>query len=129
MNSKRQRGFNLTELMIVVAVIGILAAIVYPSYQSYTQQTRRAAAQAALTKAASQQEQYFLNFKSYAGAMSTMGMPTTTEDGYYNLAVDSASVTNFVLSATPTDSQSSDKCGTMTLSKGGTKTPTTSGCW
>lgn len=128
MNGKRERGFNLTELMVVVAAIGILAAIAYPSYQNYVRETRRAQAQAALTQASSQQEQYFLNFKNYAGAMTTMNMPTTTEGGFYNLAVDSASVTNFVLSATPVGIQTRDSCGTLTLSKSGTKTPAT-GCW
>lgn len=112
----------------VVAAIGILAAIAYPSYQVHSQQTRRAQAQAALTNAAAQQEQYFLNAKTYAGAMTTMNMPTTTEGGHYNLAVDSASVTNFVLSAAPVGTQSRDACGVLTLSKGGTTTPG-GGCW
>lgn len=128
MNRKYGHGFSLTELMVVVAAIGILAGIAYPSYQNYTRETRRAQAQAALTDAAAQQEQFFLNFKTYAGAMTTMNMPTTTTGGFYNLAVDSASVTNFVLSATPVGTQTRDTCGTLTLSQGGAKTPT-SGCW
>ncbi|HSS64933.1 MAG TPA: type IV pilin protein [Gammaproteobacteria bacterium] len=128
MNRKHGHGFSLTELMVVVAAIGILAGIAYPSYQNYTRETRRAQAQAALTDAAAQQEQFFLNFKTYAGAMTTMNMPTTTTGGHYNLAVTSASVTNFVLSATPVGAQANDTCGTMTLSQGGAKTPA-SGCW
>lgn len=128
MNRKRVRGFSLIELMVVVAGVAILAALAYPSYQNYTRETRRAQAQAALTNAVAQQEQFFLNFKTYAGAMTTMNMPTATEGGFYNLAVQSASVTNFVLSATPVGTQTRDTCGTMTLSKGGAKTPA-AGCW
>ncbi len=128
MNRKYGSGFSLTELMVVVAAIGILAGIAYPSYQNYTRETRRAQAQAALTDAAAQQEQFFLNFKTYAGAMTTMNMPTTTTGGHYSLTVNSASVTNFVLGATPVGAQASDSCGTMTLSQGGAKTPAT-GCW
>jgi type IV pilus assembly protein PilE len=128
MNSKRGKGFSLTELMVVVAVVAILAGIAYPSYKTYTLQTRRSQAQAVLTDAASQQEQFFLNFKTYAGAMTSMNMPATTTGGHYNLAVDSASVTNFVLSATPVGAQAVDSCGTLTLSRGGSKTPV-SGCW
>ena len=128
MNRKHGHGFSLTELMVVVAAVAILASIAYPSYQNYTRQTRRAQAQAALTDAAAQQEQFFLNFKTYAGAMTSMNMPTVTTGGHYNLAVDSASVTSFVLSATPVGNQASDPCGTMTLSQGGTRTPATD-CW
>ena len=128
MNSKHARGFSLTELMVVVAAVAILAGIAYPSYQNYTLETRRSQAKAALTDAASQQEQFFLNFKTYAGAMTSMNMPTATTGGHYNLAVDSASITNYVLSATPVGAQAGDTCGTLTLSRGGSRTPL-SGCW
>lgn len=129
MNRKYGHGFSLIELMVVVAAIGILAGIAYPSYQNYTRETRRAQAQAALTDAAAQQEQFFLNFKNYAGAMTTMNMPTTTTGGHYNLTVSSFSVTNFVLKATPVGGQAVDTCGEMTLSQGGAKGAATSGCW
>lgn len=128
MKHQRSRGFTLTELMIVVAIIGIVSAIAYPSYQSYTQKTRRAAAQAALTEAAAQQEQYYLNMKTYATSMAGMNMPTTTDGGYYDLSVTAANATTYTLQAAPTGTQADDDCGTMTLTKGGSKTPAT-GCW
>ena len=130
MNRKRLRGLTLVELLVVVTGIAILAALAYPSYQSYTRQTRRAEAQAALTEAAAQQEQFFLNFKTYASAMTTMNMPTATTGGHYNLDVvpGSASATSYILRATPVGSQASDICGTMTLTQGGTRTPSAD-CW
>lgn len=129
MNRKHGFGFSLTELMVVVAAIGILAGIAYPSYQNYTRETRRAQAQAALTDAAAQQEQFFLNFKTYAGAMTSMNMPTTTTGGHYNLTVSSFSVTGFVLKATPVGAQASDTCGEMKLNQAGTKAAAVAGCW
>lgn len=133
MNRKRARGFNLIELMVVVAAIGVLAALAYPSYQNYIRETRRAQAQAALTDAAAQQEQFFLNFKAYAGTMAAMNMPTTTTGGFYNLSVVAPTgpcplATCFVLQAAPTGGQAVDTCGTMTLSNGGAKTPAAN-CW
>ncbi len=133
MNRKYGHGFSLTELMVVVAFIGILAGIAYPAYQNYTRETRRTQAQAALTDAAAQQEQFFLNFKAYAGTMAAMNMPTTTPGGFYSLSVLAPTgpcplASCFVLQAAPTGSQAADACGTMTLSQGGTKTPAAN-CW
>ena len=69
-------GFTLIELMITVVIIGILAAIAYPSYQNYTKQTRRSDAQIALTQAANQQERFFTECNSYAPSI-TAARPAT----------------------------------------------------
>ena len=127
MNTKRKSGgFSLTELMIVVAAIGILAGIAYPSYQNYTKQTRREAAKAQLTNAAALYEQFYLNNKTFNTTFTVLGLPTTTEGGFYTLA-GVGTATTFTLTATPSGSQATDDCGTLTLTKGGNNTP--ANCW
>lgn len=63
---EQQRGFTLIELMITVAVVAILVAIAYPSYQAYTVRSNRAAAQAALMDIAQREQQYLLDQRAYA---------------------------------------------------------------
>lgn len=123
----KENGFTLTELMITVAIIGIIAAIAYPSYQDSVRKTRRAIAQADLIELASFMERTFTESNSYASAaLPSLG----TEQ--YNLGFESGepTATTFVIEATPTGAQASDTCGTLSISNTGVQGATGTGnCW
>lgn len=132
---KVSRGFTLIELMMAVAVIGILAAIAYPSYNNYVLKSRRATAQADLTELSQWMERQFTANLSYLGANGAApALPFTQSPrsgtAAYSLQFDgTVTKENFKLKAEPQGGQQKDSCGTLTLSRSGAKTPTTSGCW
>ena len=151
--NKNSRGFTLIELMITVAVIGILAAIAYPSYQESIAKSKRADAQGALLSLASALERHFTETNSYCDAGSTdngcgsgtgdTGTPLATihidqvpMDGgtkYYDLTISAVTATSFTVTATPTGSMSGDKCGNLTYTHAGVEAATgaagTAYCW
>jgi type IV pilus assembly protein PilE len=120
----KQRGFTLLELMIVVAVMGILASIALPSYQEYVKKGRRAAAQSHMMDVAQRQQQYFLDTRSYAADLSSLSLTTPSDVSNYDRitieATDAAPPT-FKVTATPSGAQSSDPV--LTLDNTGAKTP------
>ncbi|MDO8940047.1 MAG: type IV pilin protein [Methylicorpusculum sp.] len=128
---KIQNGFTLIELMITVAIIGILAGIAYPSYQDHVFKSRRADAKAALSGLANAMERYFTEENDYETARGTNGVPLSTVfvstspvDGgtvAYNLRINAASASTYMLHAIPTGPQANDKCGTLTLAHTGAK--------
>ena len=124
------RGFTLMELLIVVAVISVLAAVAYPSYQKQVQAGRRAEAKAALTEVAQRLERYYTENNTYlnaclAGTAGCTAAATvyaaTTENGHYALSLPAAnrSVSTFLVTATPRGGQAGDACGTFTLRQDG----------
>ncbi|MDO8457203.1 MAG: type IV pilin protein [Burkholderiaceae bacterium] len=129
-----ERGFTLVELMITTAIIGILAAIAYPSYTQYVIRANRADAAALLVETAQYMERYYTTNNTYAGATLVSAVSPRAATGgsiKYNITFSVVpTATVYTLSAARANGQLSDTtCGTLTLSQTGVQTPTTAGCW
>lgn len=135
---RTQRGFTLIELMIVVVIVGILAAIAYPSYIQYTVRSNRSAAQSFILGVANKQEQYILDARQYATTLTALNMTEPAEvSQHYGITITGVTVTPpaYSIVATPTGSQSTNDtaCGTLTIDQAGQKqksgTGTVADCW
>lgn len=127
------QGFTLLELMMAVAIIGILAAIAFPNYQSYILHSNRTEGMALLNDAAARQERYFAQNNHYITSQSdiaklnmpyTSGTTTTSPAGKYSLTLSKVDQDGgYTLTATPLDTQTRDdevnKCGKLTLTANG----------
>ena len=132
-------GFSLIELMVAVAIVGILAGIAYPSYQEYVGRSNRAEAQYELMLMANRMEQFFLDNRAYTQDMRDLGVgqdPMITESGRYSIDA-TVNGGSFILTATARQQQLNlDKgCRTLSVSDTGQKTATdssnnaTNDCW
>lgn len=129
----RVSGFTLVELMITIAIIGILAAIAYPSYTQYVLRANRSEAQAILTESAQFMERYFTTNGTYVGGALLSGVSPKGASGdaiKYTISFSlGPTATDFTLQAVPNGGQTGDSCGTLSLSNTGAQTPSTGGCW
>jgi type IV pilus assembly protein PilE len=137
-------GFTLVELMIVVVVIGILAAIAYPSYQDYVKRGKRSDAQQFMSEISLREGQYILDARAFTAKMGSTGLnmsrsgitcddtatpPKCTSSLYtFTITVDnSATPPSYTITATPISGTPQASDGTLNLTSTGTKTRMVSG--
>lgn len=135
MNIRRYtRGVTLLELMIVVVIVGILAAIAYPNYREFTARAKRNEAKAALLKIATNQERFYLQNNVFTTDLTQLGFassPYTTDTGTYVVTIGTADASNYSATALyQLADAEADKCMTFGIDGRGIKSsaPYTD-CW
>jgi type IV pilus assembly protein PilE len=144
---RRQAGFTLVEAMITVVILGILAAMVYPSYRDYVVRTQRDLAKSAMLQVLDRQEQFFIDNKIYANTVTALGfaanpfaidntgktVTSTASNRVYTISLADATATGFTIQAVPQLRQATEdsKCGTLSVTNAGVKSASGTGsrCW
>jgi type IV pilus assembly protein PilE len=136
------RGFTLIEVIIALALVGILAAIAIPSYQSYLLRAKRSVAQRVLLDIANRQERYYLDQRTYTADLRALGyassptyidsdgreVSSSNAERIYLVSVTAASPTAYTLSGKAQLGQIKDSgCPELTVDQAGRKLP--SDCW
>jgi type IV pilus assembly protein PilE len=132
MRKVKQGGFTLIELMITVAIVGILAAVAYPSYTNYVKKGLRRAAQAQMLDIANREQQFLLGNRAYVPYTAVAPALSITGSGYAlppeltgkytpSVAVGTGTLPAFTVTFTATGTQVTD--GDLTYNSEGVRAP------
>jgi type IV pilus assembly protein PilE len=144
---KFQRGMTLIELMVVVAIVAIVFALAFPSYERYVVRTKRTVAQNALLQVADRQQQFFMDNKQFAANLTNLGFNANpfvvddegsatvaaAADAVYSITLSNVTQTTWTATAAPLHGQLSrdTNCGSLSITQAGTKASSGGGanCW
>ena len=130
---RHQKGFTLIELMIVVTIIGILAAIAYPAYQDYVLRAKRGDAMNGLAAIRIAQEQHRASNTLFSSSTTISGNDySSSPEGYWTIAVSSADGSSFVVTAEPKAPHADDTCTKFVADRNGAVdagTASLNECW
>ena len=144
---KYRTGFSLIELMIVVAIVAVIFAFAFPSYERYVVRAKRAVGQNALMQVADRQQQFFMDNKRFAASLANLGFGANPfiidddgaatvggdPDAVYSVSLTNVTATTWTAIATPLNGQLSrdTDCGNLTITQAGAKGNSGAGdnCW
>ena len=130
-NAKKQLGFTLIELIIVIVIMSILTLIALPSYQTWVLKSHRSDAMSSLAQDQTSIERCYAQTFSYSASCTAFPVfPHSSPQGYYTISLTNQTATSYTLTATSKGTQTRDTtCTTMSLNQTGAKTATSTKCW